>query len=73
MLDNNISFEQGATSIVNPFSAIAMLDTIKQKKPRAVVQTAAYSQFGRMMIRLLRENNIPLINIVRKAEQVKIL
>lgn len=72
-LANDVSFEQGATSIGNPLSAVVMLEDIKALKPRGVVQTAAFSQFGKMMIRLFRENNIPVVNIVRKDEHVAIL
>jgi hypothetical protein len=54
--------------ILNPLSAVGMLDYLYGRKVRAVVQTSAYSQFGRMMIRLFDENNIPCINVVRKDD-----
>jgi len=58
---------------VNPLTAIGMLDKAKQYKAQAVIQTAAASQLGRMVVRLAQEDNVPLINIVRREEQVKIL
>ena len=72
-LDDNISWEQGACSFVNPITAIGLLDKIKEYKARAVIQTGAASQLGRMMIRLCNENNIPLINVVRREEQIEML
>ena len=36
-LDNSLSFEQGATALLNPLSAVAMFDTIQTYKPRAVI------------------------------------
>ena len=72
-LDDNISFEQGASGIANPLTALGLLEKIKEHKATAVIQTAAYSQMGRMMIRLCRENRIPIINIVRKEDQVTLL
>lgn len=42
-------------------------------KEKVAVSTAAFSQLGRMMIRLSKDAGITLINVVRKDEQVKIL
>ena len=72
-LDANTSFEQGANGVVNPLTAIGLLEKCKQYKAQAVIQTGAASQLGRMMVRLCRENNLPLINIVRREEQVELL
>ena len=72
-LDANSSFEKGAGSIVNPISAVGLLDRCLTYKAKAVIQTGAASQLGRMMIRLLRDSGVPLINIVRRDEQVTLL
>jgi NADPH:quinone reductase-like Zn-dependent oxidoreductase len=37
------------------------------------VNTAAASQLGRMLLRLSRKRGVPLINIVRRADQAEIL
>jgi NADPH:quinone reductase len=59
---------------VNPLTAIGMIRRARDEyKAAAIIQTAAASQLGRMVVRLCLEENIPLINIVRKEEQVKIL
>lgn len=67
-LDNNTTFEKAAGTFVNPLTSVALLDRCKSYKARAVIQTAAASQLGRMMIRLFRDNRIPVINIVRREE-----
>ncbi|TNV77295.1 hypothetical protein FGO68_gene15628 [Halteria grandinella] len=70
-LDDAVSFEQGANGVINPLTAIGILDTVQQKKARAVIQTGGNSQMGRMLIRLFRENNIASISIVRKDDQLQ--
>lgn len=73
-LDDNMTFEQGACGIINPFTAVAFVETIKKGKYKAIVLTAAASQLGRMIIKLLKkEGNIKIISIVRKEEQKKIV
>jgi NADPH:quinone reductase-like Zn-dependent oxidoreductase len=54
-------------------TAIGFLDLIRRGKHKAVVNTAAASQLGRMMVQLLGKRNIPLINIVRKPEHAELL
>jgi len=59
---------------VNPLTAIGMLKRATDElKAQAVIQTAAASQLGRMLVHIAQQDKIPLINIVRKEEQVKIL
>ena len=72
-LIKEITDEQGASAIVNPLSAWAMMNMAKQARARAVVQTAAASALGQMIEGLGRRFNIPVINIVRRAEQVDLL
>jgi len=72
-LDDNVSFEQGASGVCNPLTALGLLERCKDRNAQAVIQTGAASQMGRMMIRLLAEENIPTINIVRKDDQVQML
>ena len=72
-LIKEITEEQGATSIVNPLSAWAMMNMARQAGAQAVVQTAAASALGQMMDGLGRRFYIPVINIVRRADQVDFL
>ncbi|HZT57570.1 MAG TPA: zinc-binding dehydrogenase [Pyrinomonadaceae bacterium] len=65
--------EQAATMIVNPFTAWALLEEAKKLRAEAVVQTAAASALGRMIVRLAVARGVHLVNVVRRAEQVELL
>jgi NADPH:quinone reductase len=70
-LKKHVSQEQGATLLVNPMTALALMDVAKQGKHQAVVNNAAGSALGKMLIRLAIRFEIPLINVVRRNEQVQ--
>jgi len=65
--------EQAASLIVNPITAWALLDGAVRGGARAVAQTAAASALGRMMVRLAARRRVPLVNVVRRAEQAELL
>ena len=66
----HISLEQGAMMVVNPMTAMAFIKLAKEGKHRTIVNNAAASALGKMLIRLAKRQQIPLINIVRKEEQL---
>jgi NADPH:quinone reductase-like Zn-dependent oxidoreductase len=72
-LRKDVGLEQGATLLVNPLTAWGLMEQVRRGRHRAVVQTAAASALGRMVIRLGRRFCIPVINVVRRAEQVEAL
>lgn len=72
-LTKSINFETGATFIVNPLTAWALVDIARKAQHQAVIQTAAASQLGQMIVRLGQRFKLPVINIVRRAEQVELL
>jgi NADPH:quinone reductase-like Zn-dependent oxidoreductase len=72
-LPRHISLEQGAMAIVNPMTALAFFDMAKQDKHAAIVNTAASSALGKMVLRLGLRQRIPVIHIVRRQEQVDLL
>ena len=65
--------EDAASFFVNPYTAIAILDTVKSEGSKAFVHTAAASQLGQMIVKLAPEENIEVINVVRRDEQAEIL
>ncbi|MEM6283483.1 MAG: zinc-binding dehydrogenase [Chloroflexota bacterium] len=69
----NLSMEQAATAFVNPLTAVALVQIAKQRGAKAAVSTAAASQLGRMMLRIGIQRNFPIIHVVRRDEQVKLL
>jgi len=77
-LSKEISLEQGAMMFVNPMTALAFFDIYKKlsnptKKLRAIINTAAASALGRMIIKMGKTRGIPVISVVRREEQVDIL
>jgi NADPH:quinone reductase-like Zn-dependent oxidoreductase len=69
----HVDSARGAMLIVNPLTAWALVDTSRRYGHRAIVQTAAASQLGRMVLKICRRSGIPLINIVRRKEQANLL
>jgi NADPH:quinone reductase-like Zn-dependent oxidoreductase len=72
-LPRGISGEQGAMMLVNPMTAMAFLHLALKGKHQAMVNNAAASSLGKMLIRLTLSRKIPLINIVRKDEHLATL
>jgi hypothetical protein len=72
-LPEGITPAEGASSFVNPLTALGMVETMKREGHRGLVHTAAASNLGQMLIKLCIEDGVPLVNIVRKPEQVRIL
>jgi NADPH2:quinone reductase len=72
-LARGTDIEQAATMIVNPFTAWALLGIAAESRAQAVVQTAAASALGRMVLRLANARGVEVVNVVRRGEQVKLL
>jgi len=64
---------EGASSFVNPLTALGMVQTMKREGHTALVHTAAASNLGQMLQRICLKDGIALVNIVRKPEQVALL
>ncbi|HWX79100.1 MAG TPA: zinc-binding dehydrogenase [Steroidobacteraceae bacterium] len=63
----------GASSFVNPLTALGMIGTMQREGHKALVHTAAASNLGQMLNRLCLQDRIGLVNIVRKQEQEDLL
>lgn len=64
-----VSDVDGAAQIVNPMTAMAMVD-IAMKSGDALVISAATSQLGKLMIGLARDKGLKAIALVRRAEAI---
>lgn len=64
---------QAASSFVNPLTALGMVDTMRMEGHAALVHTAAASSLGQVLVKICVAEDVPLVNIVRKEEQVEIL
>ena len=65
--------KDGASSFVNPLTALGMLETMRREGHSALVHTAAASNLGQMLVKLCIKDGVPLVNIVRKPDQEDLL
>jgi NADPH:quinone reductase-like Zn-dependent oxidoreductase len=72
-LRKELSLEQGATALANPITALAMIDEARREGHRAIVQTAAAGQLGRMIFGVANEAGMPTVNVVRRQAQADAL
>ena len=70
--EGTLAFE-GASSFVNPLTALGMVETMRREGHQALVHTAAASNLGQMLNKLCIQDNVPLVNIVRRPEQEELL
>lgn len=67
------SAAEGASWFVNPLTALGMTETMKREGHKALVHTAAASNLGQMLNKICLEDGIGLVNVVRSAEQARLL
>jgi NADPH:quinone reductase len=72
-LKTALPIEQAACFVVNPVTAVALLETARNAGHRAAVHSVGASQLGRMMLAIAAEMNYPLIHLVRRESQVDLL
>ena len=73
-MPDGVPIEDCASFFVNPYTAIGIIDTAKNKEGNsAFVHTAAASQLGQMIVKLAPEENVTVINVVRRKEQAEML
>ena len=73
VLPGGTSPKDGASSFVNPLTALGMLETMRREGHSALVHTAAASNLGQMLVKLCIKDAVPLVNIVRKPDQEELL
>lgn len=62
-----------AGQLVNPLTAIAMFDIVKESRAESFVLNAAGSQLGKYLIALGKDHGVAPIAVVRRAEQAAAL
>lgn len=72
-LKERTTAKEGASSFVNPLTALAMVETMRAEGHKAIIHAAAASNLGQMLNRICIADGIDLIDIVRKAEQETLL
>jgi len=73
VLPDGATARDGASSFVNPMTALGMTETMRREGHSGLVHTAAASNLGQMLVKLCQKDGIPLVNIVRKPEQQELL
>jgi len=62
-----LSDEQAAMSIVNPMTALALLDMARKGNHRTVINTAANGALGKLIARVFSRKGIRVMHVVRTA------
>ena len=73
VMDDSTTSAEAASSFVNPLTVLGFIETMKMENHTAVLHTAAASNLGQMLVKVCKDDSIPLVNIVRKSEQVDLL
>ena len=73
VLPEGATARDGASSFVNPMTALGMTETMRREGHSGLVHTAAASNLGQMLVKLCQKDGIPLVNIVRKPDQEQLL
>lgn len=69
----DISSEDGASAFVNPMTALGFVETARMENQGAILHLAAASNLGQMLVKICKEDGLPLVNVVRKEEQAELL
>jgi len=73
VLPDGVSAADGAAAFVNPLTVLAMIETMRLEGHAGLVHTAAASNLGQMLVKVCADDQIPLVNIVRRQEQAELL
>ncbi|SMH52947.1 alcohol dehydrogenase catalytic domain-containing protein [Mesorhizobium australicum] len=72
-LIDGVKDADGAAMIVNPLTAIAMFDIVRQEGEKAFILTAAASQLCKLIMGIARDEGYRPIAIVRRDDQIPLL
>ncbi len=73
VLPDGVTPAEGASCFVNPLTSLGMVETMRLEGHHALVHTAAASNLGQMLVKVCLQDDVPLVNIVRRQEQVDLL
>jgi NADPH:quinone reductase len=72
-IPDSVPIEDAAAFFVNPYTVMGLLDSAKEAGSKGLIHTAAASSLGKMMVKYCKKAKIPLVNVVRREEQAKLL
>ena len=64
-VDDALSDDAAAQMLVNPATALGLIETLAAPPGEVILQTAAGSQLGRMVIAIAKERRLRTINLIR--------
>lgn len=70
---DNLPIQAGAAVLINPLTALTMLETMRAERHTALVHTAAASSLGQMLNRICLRDGVGLVNVVRSPDQFALL
>lgn len=70
-LPDNVTYQDGAASMVNPFTAQGLINMCRLAGHTSVVAGAASSAVGRMLVGLAKKYGMKIVCLVRKAAYVE--
>ena len=73
ILPDDVDLDVVSGYFVNPLTICAIVDIALKGNHKAIINDAACSSLGRMLAKFCKKLSLPLINIVRREEQVKTL
>ena len=73
LLPDGTTAADGASCFVNPLTVLGMVGTMRLEGHTALAHTAAASNLGHMLGKLCINEDVPLVNVVRKKEHVELL
>lgn len=72
-LPDGMDAATGASSFVNPVTALSFVETMRREGFAGLIHTAAASNLGQILVKICREDGVPLVNIVRSQAQADLL
>ena len=73
VLPEGASCADGASMFINPLTALGFIETMRMERHEALIHFAAASNLGRMLNKICMAEKIPLVNVVRTADQAALL
>ena len=73
VMNEGVSSKEAASCFVNPLTALGMVETMREEGFSGLMHTAAASNLGQMLQKICIADDVPLVNVVRKPEQEKLL
>ena len=73
VLPDGVTAREGAALLCNPLTALAIVEEMRLEGHAAMIQTAAASNLGQMIVKICQEDSIPLVNVVRRNAQADLL